>query len=75
MKAYWGSGGTSTRILDLDTRWRSVATFTPQPLYPQRKSLLYPLHRGLQVYKNDLHFTDSEAVQHFVSWFRGIHLL
>jgi hypothetical protein len=22
MKAYWGSGGTAARILDLGTRWR-----------------------------------------------------
>jgi hypothetical protein len=22
MKAYWGSGGIASRILDLDTRWR-----------------------------------------------------
>jgi hypothetical protein len=30
MKAYWGSGGISPRILDLGTRWRVVASFTPR---------------------------------------------
>jgi hypothetical protein len=38
MKAYWGSGGISPRILDLGTRWRWVVSFTSQPLYPQGKS-------------------------------------
>jgi hypothetical protein len=40
---YWGSGGIGPRILDLGTRWRWVVSFTPQPLYPQGKSLRYPL--------------------------------
>jgi hypothetical protein len=39
MKAYWGSGGKVPRILDLDTRWRWVVSFTPRPFYPQRKCL------------------------------------
>jgi hypothetical protein len=39
MKTYWGSGGIAPRILDLGTRWRSVISFTPRPLYPQEKSL------------------------------------
>jgi hypothetical protein len=38
MKAYWGSGGIAARILDLGTRWRWVVSFTPRPLYPQRKN-------------------------------------
>jgi hypothetical protein len=29
MKAYWGNGGIAPRILDLGTRWRWVAGFTP----------------------------------------------
>jgi len=37
MKAYWGCGGTSSRILDLGTRWRWVFRFPPLPLYPQGK--------------------------------------
>jgi hypothetical protein len=35
MKAYWGSGGTSPRILHLDTRWRWMVSFTGRPLYPR----------------------------------------
>jgi hypothetical protein len=43
MKAYWGSGGMTPRILDLGTGWRWVVSFTPRPLYPQGKSPWYPL--------------------------------
>jgi hypothetical protein len=46
-KAYWESGGIDPRILDLGTRWRWVASFTPRSLYPQGKSPWYPLDRGL----------------------------
>jgi len=38
MKAYWGSGNITPRILELDTRWRWVVSFTPRSLYPQGKS-------------------------------------
>jgi hypothetical protein len=31
MKAYGGSRGTAPLILNLDTRWKSVATVTPRP--------------------------------------------
>jgi hypothetical protein len=41
------SGGIAPRILDLGTRWRSVVSFTPQPLYPQRKSPSYLLDKRL----------------------------
>jgi hypothetical protein len=37
MKAYWGSGVIVPRIVDLGTRWSWVVSFTPRPLYPQRK--------------------------------------
>jgi hypothetical protein len=47
MKAYWGSGGIAPHILDLSTRWRSVVSFTPWPLYMQRKSPWHPLARRL----------------------------
>jgi hypothetical protein len=43
MKAYGGSGSIPPRILDLGTRWRWVVSFTPRPLYPQRKRPWYPL--------------------------------
>jgi hypothetical protein len=38
----------ASRILDLGTRWKRVASFTLRPLYPQRKSPWYPLDRRLQ---------------------------
>jgi hypothetical protein len=47
VKAYWGSGGTDPLILDLGTRWRWMVSFTPRPLYLQRKSPWYPLERRL----------------------------
>jgi hypothetical protein len=47
MKAYWGSGGIAPCILNLSTRWRSVVSFMPWPLYPQGKSPWYPLYRRL----------------------------
>jgi hypothetical protein len=42
-----GSGGIAPRILNLGTRWRWVVSFTPSPLYPQRKSLWYSMDRRL----------------------------
>jgi hypothetical protein len=45
--AYWMSGGIVPHILELGTRWRWVVSFTPRPLYPQGKSLWYPLNRSL----------------------------
>jgi hypothetical protein len=47
MKAYWGSGGITPRILDLGTRWRWVVSFTARLLYPQGKSPWYLLDRKL----------------------------
>jgi hypothetical protein len=47
MKAYWRSGSIAPHILDLGNNWRWVVSFTPQLLYPQGKSLWYPLDRRL----------------------------
>jgi hypothetical protein len=47
MKSYFDSGGTAPRILNLDTRWRWVVSFTPTPLYLRGKSHQYPLSRRL----------------------------
>jgi hypothetical protein len=47
MKTYWGIGGLARRILDLGTRWRPVVSFTPWPLYSQRRNTWYPLDRRL----------------------------
>jgi hypothetical protein len=38
MKAYCGSGGIASRILDLGTRWRWVFSLTPRPLYPRERT-------------------------------------
>jgi hypothetical protein len=42
-----GSGGIAPHILDLGTRWRWAVSYTPRPLYPQRKSRSYLLDRSL----------------------------
>jgi hypothetical protein len=47
IKAYWESGDTAPRILNLGTRLRWVVTFTSRPLYSQGKNLWYPLYRRL----------------------------
>jgi len=47
MKTYWGNGGITSRILDLGTRSRWVASFMPWPLNPNGKSLWCPLDRRL----------------------------
>jgi hypothetical protein len=47
MKTYWGSEGIAPSILNLNTRWRWVVSFTPRPLYLRGKSTRYPLVRRL----------------------------
>jgi hypothetical protein len=47
MKVNWGSGGIATRILDFGTRWRSVDSLMPTPLYPQGRSPWCPLDKRL----------------------------
>jgi hypothetical protein len=47
MKRYWRIEDITPRVLDLSTRWRSVVSFTPRPLYPQGKSPWYTLGRRL----------------------------
>jgi hypothetical protein len=44
---YWGSGGIAPRILDLETRWRWVLSFTRRPLYFQGKGHWYPMDTRL----------------------------
>jgi len=41
IKTYWGSAGIAPRILNHDTRWRWMVSFTLRPLYPLGKSPLY----------------------------------
>jgi len=47
MKTCWWSGGIAPRILDLNTRWRWTVSFTPRPIYTQKKNPRYPLDRRL----------------------------
>jgi hypothetical protein len=47
MKAYLGSGGIASRILDLGTRWRWMVSFTPLLLYLQGNGPWHPLDRRL----------------------------
>jgi hypothetical protein len=41
------TGGVEVQLFDLGTRWMWLVGFTLRPLYPQRKSPYYPLHRRL----------------------------
>jgi len=47
MKTYWRNGSIIPRILYLGTRWRWMVSITPRLLYPQGKSLQYPVDRRL----------------------------
>jgi hypothetical protein len=64
MKMYWGSGGIVPRIFNIGTRWRWVASFTHQPLYPRGKSPLYPLHRRLGGPQNRSGYGGEEKNSH-----------
>jgi hypothetical protein len=44
--------GTVPLILNLESRWRWPVSFTPQPLYCQRKSPRYATNRSLDTLKN-----------------------
>jgi hypothetical protein len=48
LKAYWGIEGIAPHILDLDTRWRWVVSFTPRerPWYPSDRKLGGPENRS-----------------------------
>jgi hypothetical protein len=43
-----GSGGVSSFIINLGTRWRWVDSFTPRSLYSQGKTPRYPLFRRME---------------------------
>jgi len=47
MKAYGDSGGLAPLILNLDIRWKSAVSLTPQALYHSGRSLWYSLSRRL----------------------------
>jgi hypothetical protein len=70
MKTYWGNWCIAPLILNLDTRWRWVVTFTTRSLYPRGKNPQYPLDRlgGPQrrsgrgdIEKNSLHCPCCES--------------
>jgi len=42
-----GSEGVAPRIPNLGTRWRSVVSLTPRPLYSRGKSPRHPLDRKM----------------------------
>ena len=42
---HWGSGCAALLILKLDTGWRRVVSFTPQPICPRENSPRYSLSR------------------------------
>jgi len=46
-KYVWGSGRIAPRMLNLNTRWRWVVSFTPRPLYPRGKRFRYLPDRRL----------------------------
>jgi hypothetical protein len=46
MNAYWRSAGIASLILDRDTRWRRVVSFTPRSLYPHGKIHLVTIGWG-----------------------------
>jgi hypothetical protein len=47
MNTFGESRGVAPLILNLGTRWRWMVSFTPQPLYHQRKRTQYPMARRL----------------------------
>jgi hypothetical protein len=47
LKAYCGSRGIATSLLNLDTRWRRVVNFMPPAALPPGKEPRYPLNRRL----------------------------
>jgi hypothetical protein len=52
----------SSNFLDLGTRWRSVVSITPRPLYTQGNRPKYPLDRRLSVPQNRrTHVRDSNS--------------
>jgi hypothetical protein len=47
MALTWGTGGVTLHTVNLNTRWRWVISFIPQPLYPWGKSPWYALDSRL----------------------------
>jgi hypothetical protein len=43
----WGSGRIASHVLNFNTRWRWVISFTPRPFYPLGRSPRYLLYRRL----------------------------
>jgi len=47
MKTSWGSGGKNLHILNLDTIWRWMVSFSPSHFISRERALRYPLDRRL----------------------------
>jgi len=54
----------NTLILNLATRWRWVASFTPQLPSPQRKTLQYSFHRRLGGHRGCLNVLEKRQISH-----------
>jgi hypothetical protein len=54
----------SSTILDLGIRWRWAVRFMPLLLYPQGKSLLYPVDRGWVGPRASLHAVENIKILH-----------
>jgi hypothetical protein len=80
MKTYWGNVGVAPRILNLDTRWSWVVSFTSRSPYSGGKSPWYPLDRrlgrlqsrsGCGEEKNPCpcrNLTSSPQPSHYIDW-------
>jgi hypothetical protein len=44
----WRNGIIGVLILNVDARWKWIASFKPRPLYPPATNSQYPLYGGLQ---------------------------
>jgi hypothetical protein len=64
----------SSTIIDLDTRWRCVITFTPRPIYPWGRSPRYPLYRrlgGLCGVKENIAKCRGDLLDGILDWMMG----
>jgi hypothetical protein len=61
MKRYGGIGGIEPCILNLDTRWKLMLSFTLQPLYSTGEKLPVPIRTKLYEKNNIVTSTTAEA--------------
>jgi len=51
-KVTWERGGTDILLINLDTRWRLMVSFTHRPLYTGGQSPQHPLHGAQDGFQN-----------------------